>query len=306
LRASLEIGGCPRFPEWESNARCSQWTAAIGFTVPHHRLRHLGAEAVGALLMLSLASTVAADAGRGQTLFNQFCNTCHSPRPGDPVAAGAGNPDGIRSALQNVSQMQVVRELLEPEDVFDIADYLAVRFNLPPPPPPPPPPPVAVRLIAVEFHHAALDHYFVSAIAPEIAALDAGTTIRGWVRTGATFTVWSASAGAPGASPVCRFYIPPAIGDSHFYSASPAECEDVRVRFPQFTYESPEVMAAALPDLATGVCPAATQPVYRLWNMRVDSNHRYATSLDIRNAMIAKGYVPEGYGPAGVAFCAPL
>ena len=162
-----------------------------------------------------------------------------------------------------------------------------------------------MHLTAVEFHHAALDHYFVSANPAEIAALDAGTTIRGWLRTGATFNAWATSAGVPGSSPVCRFYIPPANGDSHFYSASPAECEAVRTRFPQFAYESPEVMAVALPDLATGVCPASTQPIYRLWNMRVDSNHRYAVTLGTRDAMLAKGYVPEGYGPTGVAFCAP-
>jgi hypothetical protein len=53
-----------------------------------------------------------------------------------------------------------------------------------------------------------------------------------------------------------RFYIPPAMGDSHFYSASPAECDEVRIRFPQFTYESAQVMAVALPDVATGACPA--------------------------------------------------
>jgi cytochrome c553 len=259
--------------------------------------------------MLSLASSASADAGRGQTLFSRFCSGCHSPRAGDPIAAGAGNPDGIRSALQNVAAMQIVRQLLEPQDILDIADYLAARFNLPPsrpPPPPAPPSPVTTRLTAVEFHHSTLDHYFVSANPAEIAALDTGTTIRGWLRTGATFSAWSTSVGVPGASPVCRFYIPPAIGDSHFYSASPAECEDVRVRFPQFTYESPEVMAVALPNLVTGACPTSTQPVYRLWNMRVDSNHRYAVSLDIRDVMIAKGYVPEGYGPAGVAFCAPI
>ena len=274
--------------------------------MPRNRDCRAAFAAIGALLMLAFASAASADAGRGQRVFNPFCSGCHTPRPGDPVAAGAGNPDGIRSALQNVPLMQVVRELLEPEDIADIADYLAVRFNLPPVPPPPPPPAPVAQLTVVEFHHAALDHYFVTAIPAEIAALDAGTTIRGWLRTGATFGAWSTSVAVAGSSPVCRFYIPPDRGDSHFYSASPVECEDVRVKFPQFAYESPEVMAARLPDLATGTCAASTQPVYRLWNMRVDSNHRYVTTLGARDAMIAKGYVPEGYGPAGVAFCAPL
>ena len=37
---------------------------------------------------------------------------------------------------------------------------------------------------------------------------------------------------------------------------------------------------------------------------RVDSNHRYVTDPVLRLQMIARGYVPEGYGE-GVAMCAP-
>ena len=36
----------------------------------------------------------------------------------------------------------------------------------------------------------------------------------------------------------------------------------------------------ALPDLATGECPAGLVKVYRLWNNRADSNHRYTTDRD--------------------------
>ena len=68
--------------------------------------------------------------------------------------------------------------------------------------------------------------------------------------------------------------MPPASGDSHFYTASATECNDVKTKFPQFTYEAPDVFHIALPDGATGACPAGTKPVYRLWNNRVDSNHR--------------------------------
>jgi len=158
--------------------------------------------------------------------------------------------------------------------------------------------PAVARL--VEYYHAALDHYFVTADAAEIGALDGGTHA-GWQRTGQTMGAYLGS--APGFNAVCRFYMPPSFGDSHFYSASPAECSDVRVRFPGFVYESPDVFAVALPD-AGGTCPASTVAVYRLWNGRVDSNHRYTADPAIRDAMRAKGYVPEGYGPAAVAFCA--
>jgi hypothetical protein len=44
--------------------------------------------------------------------------------------------------------------------------------------------------------------------------------------------------------------------------------------------------------------------VYRLWNQRVDSNHRYTTDPAIKAQMIAKGYVAEGYGPDAIMMCA--
>jgi hypothetical protein len=159
---------------------------------------------------------------------------------------------------------------------------------------------------AVEFYNARLDHYFVTAIPGEIAALDAGT-IPGWARTRLAFPVWRTVADAPdGASPVCRIQIPPGDGNSHFYSASPRECGEARVRFLHFVYEGDEVMAVRLPDPATGGCLSDSAPVYRLWNNRSDVNHRYTTDLATRQTMIERGYVPEGYGPQGVAFCAPL
>lgn len=154
---------------------------------------------------------------------------------------------------------------------------------------------------AVEYYHAALDHYFLTASPAEMAALDAGV-LSGWRRTGEVASVDVAT--VPGTSPVCRFYLPPATGDSHFYSASPAECADVRARFPGFLLEASEVFAVALPDLASGACPAGLVAVHRLWNGRADSNHRYVTRAAVRDEMLARGYVAEGYGPDAVAFCA--
>ena len=64
------------------------------------------------------------------------------------------------------------------------------------------------------------------------------------------------------------------------------------------------LFAGLLPDnLETGACTNSVAPVplYRLWNRKV--NHRYTTSLAIRSQMIEQGYVPEGYGPLGVAMC---
>jgi len=54
-----------------------------------------------------------------------------------------------------------------------------------------------------------------------------------------------------------------------------------------------------------GACPFGTQAFYRLYNNWPDVNHRYTTSLAIRDAMVQKGWIPEGYGPNAVAFCVP-
>lgn len=154
----------------------------------------------------------------------------------------------------------------------------------------------------VEYYWAARDHYFISADASEIATLD-GAPPGGWTRTGLGFGAFGAP--SAGANPVCRFYLPPPYGDSHYFSASPAECAAVRAKYPQFVHETPSAFYIGLPDTTTGACPAGTVPVYRLWNNRADTNHRYTTSTTIRNQFVAKGYVPEGYGTPPVAMCAP-
>ena len=41
-----------------------------------------------------------------------------------------------------------------------------------------------------------------------------------------------------------------------------------------------------------------------MFNGSTDANHRYTTDAAVRTQMIGKGYVPEGYGPQGVALCA--
>jgi hypothetical protein len=170
----------------------------------------------------------------------------------------------------------------------------------------------ALPITVVEFYNATLDHYFVSPLAPDIDALDTGR-FGGWARTGRTFAAWpTAAAGGPGASPVCRFYIPPQKGDSHFFAASPNECADVLrniVTNPNYegvAYETPSAFHIGLPDAVTGACLAGTVPVYRLWNGRADSNHRYTIDRAVRDEMVAKGWQPEGYGPDPVAMCAPF
>ena len=104
---------------------------------------------------------------------------------------------------------------------------------------------------------------------------------------------------------MCRFYLPPPFGDSHFYSVSAFECAQVLQKYPGFVYESPNVMYLGLPDAVTGACASAMVPVYRVWNKRLDTNHRYMTDRTLREQMAAQGWVKEGYGDDAVIMCAP-
>ena len=158
----------------------------------------------------------------------------------------------------------------------------------------------SASVTVVEFYNPSQDHYFITAAPQEIADLDAGVH-PGWQRTGLSFDAYASA--TPGASPVCRFYIPPRFGDSHFFSASPAECLQTRTRFPAFDFESEDAFDVFLPDVVTGACPVATVAVYRLWNGRADTNHRYTTDRAVWRHMVDLGWTAEGYGTDHVAMC---
>jgi probable HAF family extracellular repeat protein len=161
----------------------------------------------------------------------------------------------------------------------------------------------AVILPIIEFYHASLDHYFMTSMPNEIAMLDAGTQIKGWTRTGHAFKAHTTP--QAGTLPACRYYIPPGYGDSHFFSAAPDECAIALIKFPWFFKETDAAFYIALPNTTTGVCANNEIPVYRLWNGRAASNHRYTTSTVVKSSMIARGYIAEGYGPDQVDMCAP-
>ena len=153
----------------------------------------------------------------------------------------------------------------------------------------------------VEYYNASLNHYFITWIANEIAILDAGVTIKGWTRTGQTLKAYATA--QAGTSEVCRFYIPPGLGDSHFFGRGTTECNDTRTKFPSFVLEDPLYMHVFLP--AAGVCPAGTTQIYRVFSNRPDANHRYMTSSALRDQMVAMGWLAEGDGPDQVVMCAP-
>ncbi|MFO1311132.1 MAG: hypothetical protein U1F41_03605 [Burkholderiales bacterium] len=154
----------------------------------------------------------------------------------------------------------------------------------------------------VEYYNAALDHYFVTHIAGEIALLDAGTAIKGWTKTGQSLKVLVSA--AAGTSPVCRFYIPPSLGDSHFYGRGTAECNATATANPSFVNEDPQFFHMTLPT--QGICSPGTRNVYRVFSGRPDANHRYMVDPAIRAAMVAKGWIAEGDGADLVAMCAPV
>ena len=154
----------------------------------------------------------------------------------------------------------------------------------------------------VEFYNASLDHYFITWLPDEIAALDAGTAIRGWQRTGQSFRTWATA--EPGTSPVCRYYIPPALGDSHFFGRGTVECDATGRGNPSFVLESSSFTHMFLP--VAGVCPAGTVQVYRVFSNRPDANHRYLVDLALRDQMAAQGWIVEGDGPQAVVMCAPM
>lgn len=248
-------------------------------------------------MLLAPAVAPAQNATTGKALYKTWCQVCHTVDPStaiapfDGIMTAANDPARITAAaMVDPSQMGFITTALSPANLQDIAAYLGTFVAAP------------ANIPVVEFYNAARDHYFMSAAVAEIADLDHGVH-PGWSRTGLAFNARATPAAAY--SPVCRFYLPPANGDSHFYSASPMECAQVQAGYPMFTFESSAVFHIGLPDLATGACAAGTLPVYRMWDARADSNHRYTTSTALRLQMLAAGWIAEGYGPDQVIMCAP-
>jgi uncharacterized delta-60 repeat protein len=159
--------------------------------------------------------------------------------------------------------------------------------------------------VAAAFHNAALDQYFVTADADEISKLD-GSASHGWRSMADGFHVYRAGTADPNTVPVCRFNGLRTTGlASHVLTANAEECIAL-ASAPRngWILETWEVFRVTLPDALTGMCASDGVPVFRLWNARPDSGHHLTTDREIRDALLAKGYVSEGWGPLGVAMCA--
>ena len=166
---------------------------------------------------------------------------------------------------------------------------------------------------AVEYYNRSLNHYFITATAAEARMIDDGRAGDGWVRTGRSFQAWLDSSNAPAeASGVCRFYSRGA--NSHFYTASAAECDYLKSleaderRSAQasggaimgWQYEG---VAFRIESPVGDSCPAGTAAISRVYNdgfaTGAGSNHRFVDDSELRALMLDRSWVGEG-----VAFCA--
>ena len=182
-------------------------------------------------------------------------------------------PNRVKLAIADVS-----------DPVWDAAVFIAAGGITTGGPPVP-----GAQTTAVEFVHAGFGHYFVTAQADEIVGLDSGF-FAGWARTGQAFNVWTSGTGL---ADVCRFFtVAFAPKSSHFYTANGAECAFVGQN-PVWQYEKISFLVA-LPD-AGGNCPVGIK-LYRLYNNGQTGapNHRYTTSLALRNQLIAQGIRTRG------------
>lgn len=158
----------------------------------------------------------------------------------------------------------------------------------------------------IEYYRADKDHYFMTASADEQIFVDnslAGT----FQRTGELFYAWLDPALAPpDAVPVCRFYSPLPLIDSHFYTAFADECNFVISHWSNVWLLESRAAFYVVPVDSLGNCRSGTLPVYRFFDNRNDANHRHTIDLSVRRAMLNRKWAPEGIGPNAVAFCAPI
>ncbi len=156
---------------------------------------------------------------------------------------------------------------------------------------------LATVVEAVEYYYSG--HYFMTISTAEISAVDSGAA-GGWARTGYSFKVQNQAIG--GYSPMCRFYLTGLARGSHFYTIDAVECAGLKTdAYWKFEGDAFYARIAAI----DGSCPTGSHKIYRLYNNGQGGvpNHRYTDNLDVRTQMLAQGWVQEGVGAEGVAFC---
>ena len=167
--------------------------------------------------------------------------------------------------------------------------------------------PCGPSLTAVEYYHQDFNHYFVTALPVEIAALDAGV-FAGWARSGQSFRVYPTHTYCSAAN-ACRFWSGQTFEpkSSHFYTPYPTECAYLQQQG-VWQYEG-DAFALVMPagPAGQGNCRPPTQPLYRTYNngMSGAPNHRYTTDPAVLDAMVAQGWIMEGEAATRVFACVP-
>ena len=166
-------------------------------------------------------------------------------------------------------------------------------------------PPAVTTTRMIEFIFPALDYYFLTSRANEIALLDA---LPAFARTGQSFNVYINR--VVGTQPITRFYFNKVAlkgsRDGHFYTLVDGEISLLlglnpgNIAAPKLPV-SEGVDSFAFPPAVEGIggsCPSGLIPVFRVFRGNVrfpdDPNHRFTTSTAIYNEFVAKGWEGEG------------
>ena len=156
-------------------------------------------------------------------------------------------------------------------------------------------------IAAIEFFHAARNHYFLTTEPDEAAMIDAGGVGPGWVRTGMSFRVWPMTASVePDTVDVCRFFGASGAGpDAHFFTGDARECATLRSD-PVWRFEGRAFRAHAP---VAGRCAPGFDAVVRLYwsgSAGTEMRHRYVVDSAAIQAMAKAGWIVEG-----AVFCSP-
>ena len=162
------------------------------------------------------------------------------------------------------------------------------------------PPAAAPAGAAIEYYHAGLDHFFITADGPEQQIVDSGGAGQ-WLRTGHWFKVG-------GSNDVCRFYgntaINPATGilfgpNSHFYTGDNGECNSLQAAFnPNAKSWLFEGRVFTISPPSNGTCPTGMTVIKRAYNrgfeLGIDSNHYIGRNSSMIALLVSLGWVDEG------------
>ena len=163
----------------------------------------------------------------------------------------------------------------------------------------------------VEYYFAALDYYFITSRAADIALLD---NAAGWQRTNKSFNVYIEL--QPASTGINRFYFDQIAVNksrgSHFYTLVQGEknalasLNPTNSQTPRLPYDEGVDSYAFTPTIegVGGSCATGLTPVYRIFRGQAkfpdNPNHRFTTDTAVYNAFVALGWDGEG-----VKFCVP-